>query len=80
MADRFGSCTVFSTAIGVFTVASILCGISNTPFEFIAARALQGIGGSMMVPVGRLVVLTILKRKIWSGRSPISHGRLCWRP
>jgi EmrB/QacA subfamily drug resistance transporter len=63
MADRFGSCTVFSTAIGVFTLASILCGISNTPFQFIAARALQGIGGSMMVPVGRLVVLHNTEKK-----------------
>ena len=63
MADRFGSCSVFSTAIGVFTVASILCGISMTPFQFIAARALQGIGGSMMVPVGRLVVLHNTEKK-----------------
>jgi EmrB/QacA subfamily drug resistance transporter len=63
MADRFGSCSVFSTAIGVFTVASILCGISNTPFQFIAARVLQGMGGSMMVPVGRLVVLHNTEKK-----------------
>ena len=63
MADRFGSRSVFSTAIGVFTVASILCGISNSPFQFIAARALQGIGGSMMVPVGRLVVLHNTEKK-----------------
>ncbi len=63
MADRFGSRSVFSAAIGVFTVASILCGISNTPFQFIAARALQGIGGSMMVPVGRLVVLHSTEKK-----------------
>ncbi len=63
VADRFGSCSVFSTAIGVFTVASILCGISNTPFQFIASRVLQGIGGSMMVPVGRLVVLHNTEKK-----------------
>ena len=63
MADRFGSRTVFSTAIGIFTVASILCGISNTPFEFIAARILQGMGGSMMMPVGRLAVLHNTEKK-----------------
>ena len=57
MADRFGSKTIFATAIVVFTVASILCGSSNTLWEFTAARVLQGIGGAMMVPVGRLVVL-----------------------
>jgi EmrB/QacA subfamily drug resistance transporter len=63
VADRFGSRSVFSTAVGVFTVASILCGFSNTPFQFIAARVLQGIGGSMMVPVGRLVVLHNTEKK-----------------
>ena len=63
VADRFGSRSVFSIAVGVFTVASIFCGISNTPFQFIAARVLQGIGGSMMVPVGRLVVLHNTEKK-----------------
>jgi EmrB/QacA subfamily drug resistance transporter len=57
MADRFGSKTIFLTAIGIFTFASVLCGLSNGLWEFTAARILQGIGGAMMVPVGRLVVL-----------------------
>lgn len=57
MADRFGSKTIFATAIVVFTGASVLCGSSNTLWEFTAARVLQGIGGAMMVPVGRLSVL-----------------------
>jgi EmrB/QacA subfamily drug resistance transporter len=57
MADRFGSKTVFGSAIVIFTVASVLCGSSNTLWEFTAARVLQGLGGAMMVPVGRLVVL-----------------------
>ena len=57
MADRFGSKTIFLTAIGIFTAASVLCGISNTLFEFTAARIVQGIGGALMVPVGRMVVL-----------------------
>ena len=63
MADRFGSRSVFSTAVGIFTFASILCGFSNTAFQFIAARVLQGMGGAMMVPVGRLVVLHNTEKK-----------------
>jgi EmrB/QacA subfamily drug resistance transporter len=57
IADRFGSKTIFLGAIAVFTVASVLCGMSSSLPEFTAARILQGIGGAMMVPVGRLVVL-----------------------
>ena len=66
MAVSFGAHpvrTVFSTAIAVFTLASMICGISNTLAEFTAARVLQGIGGAMMVPVGRLVVLRITEKK-----------------
>ena len=57
IADRFGSRTVFGGAIVVFTVASVLCGASNGLFAFTAARVLQGIGGAMMVTVGRLIVV-----------------------
>jgi len=57
MADRFGSKTIFLSAIAIFTAASVLCGFSNTILEFTAARILQGVGGAMMVPVGRLAVL-----------------------
>ena len=57
MSDRFGSLTVFRAAIGVFMLGSILCGMSNSLAGFVAARFLQGIGGAMMVPVGRLVIL-----------------------
>jgi EmrB/QacA subfamily drug resistance transporter len=57
MADRYGSRTVFAGAIVVFTVGSILCGLSNSLAWFTGARIVQGIGGAMMVPVGRLVVL-----------------------
>jgi EmrB/QacA subfamily drug resistance transporter len=63
VADRLGARTVFSAAIAVFTFASILCGISNGLWEFTAARILQGMGGAMMVPVGRLVVLRITEKK-----------------
>ncbi len=57
MADRFGARTVFRLAIAVFMLGSILCGLSSTMGEIIAARIVQGMGGAMMVPVGRLVIL-----------------------
>jgi EmrB/QacA subfamily drug resistance transporter len=57
VADRFGSRSVFAAAIATFTVASVLCGASHTLTQFTLMRILQGIGGAMMVPVGRLIVL-----------------------
>ncbi len=57
MADRYGARTIFATAIGVFTVSSVLCGLSNSVLELAGARVLQGMGGAMMIPVGRFVVL-----------------------
>jgi EmrB/QacA subfamily drug resistance transporter len=57
VADRFGSRTIFASAIGVFTLASLLCGLSHTLTQFTLMRILQGLGGAMMVPVGRLIVL-----------------------
>ncbi|MBX6322969.1 MAG: DHA2 family efflux MFS transporter permease subunit [Rhodospirillaceae bacterium] len=57
VADRYGARHVFRTAIVVFTGASILCGLSDDLAGFVLARILQGLGGAMMVPVGRLVVL-----------------------
>jgi len=56
-ADRFGSRTVFRAAIAMFTVGSILCAQAPTLAFLVGARILQGIGGAMMVPVGRLVLL-----------------------
>jgi EmrB/QacA subfamily drug resistance transporter len=56
-ADKFGSLTVFRAAIGLFTIGSILCAQAPTLPLLVAARILQGIGGAMMVPVGRLVLL-----------------------
>jgi EmrB/QacA subfamily drug resistance transporter len=56
-ADRFGSRTVFRAAIVVFTLASAACGFATTLEELIAARAVQGAGGAMMTPVGRLILL-----------------------
>lgn len=57
VADRFGARTVFASAIATFTVASLLCAASHTLTQFTLMRILQGIGGAMMVPVGRLIVL-----------------------
>ncbi len=57
IADRFGARTVFGGAIAVFTLSSIFCALSDGLGEFVIARIVQGIGGAMMVPVGRLVVL-----------------------
>lgn len=56
-ADRFGARAVFSAAIFVFMIGSIGCAISNSVTDFVIARVLQGIGGAMMTPVGRLVLL-----------------------
>lgn len=57
MADRFGSRTVFASAIAVFTIGSVLCGLSTGLAELVAARVFQGAGGAMMVPVARLILL-----------------------
>jgi EmrB/QacA subfamily drug resistance transporter len=57
LADRIGVRRLFSSAIAIFTIASVLCAISTSLPELTVMRVLQGIGGAMMVPVGRLVVL-----------------------
>ena len=57
VADRFGARTVFRGAIGIFLLGSVLCGLSPSLPAFVAARILQGMGGALMVPVGRLVLL-----------------------
>jgi len=63
IADRLGTRNVFCAAIGIFTLASVLCGFSDSVAEFVLARVLQGVGGAMMSPVGRLVVLRSTERK-----------------
>ncbi|MBQ5941726.1 MULTISPECIES: DHA2 family efflux MFS transporter permease subunit [unclassified Massilia] len=57
MADRFGTRRVFFTAIAIFTLASVLCGLSLNAGMMTAARLLQGLGGAMMMPVGRLAIV-----------------------
>lgn len=63
LADRFGSRWVFSSAIVLFSLSSLLCGLSDSLPAFVAARVLQGISGAMMVPVGRLAVLRTTEKK-----------------
>jgi EmrB/QacA subfamily drug resistance transporter len=57
VADRFGTRRVFASAIGLFTLGSLLCGISGNIHLLVACRILQGCGGAMMVPVGRLTIV-----------------------
>jgi EmrB/QacA subfamily drug resistance transporter len=62
VADRYGARTVFSAAIVVFTLSSILCAQAQTLPMLVGARLLQGAGGAMMIPVGRLVLLRSVDR------------------
>ncbi|ELX12441.1 drug resistance transporter EmrB/QacA subfamily [Janthinobacterium sp. HH01] len=57
MADRFGTRRVFMSAVAIFTVASVLCGLSVNSPMLVAARLLQGLGAAMMMPVGRLTIV-----------------------
>src|SRR5438093_4789982 len=57
MADRFGTRRVFASAIGLFTLGSLLCGVSTNITMLVACRVLQGMGGAMMVPVGRMTMV-----------------------
>lgn len=57
MADRFGTRRVFASAIIVFTLGSALCGMATSIPELVAFRIIQGLGGAMMVPVGRLIIV-----------------------
>ena len=68
LADHFGARTVFRTAIVIFTTGSVFCGMSQSLPELVAARILQGFGGAMMVPVGRLIVLRPSPSPSWSPR------------
>ncbi len=56
-ADRFGARTVFASAIAVFTLGSLLCAQAESLAFLVGARLIQGVGGAMMIPVGRLVLL-----------------------
>src|SRR5665213_179178 len=62
VADRFGTRRVFASAIGVFTLGSLCCGLCNDIHWLVASRILQGCGGAMMVPVGRLTLVRAFPR------------------
>ena len=57
MADRFGTRRVFSTAVAIFTISSILCGLAISAQMLVATRVMQGIGAAMMMPVGRMAIV-----------------------
>lgn len=62
LADRVGVRNIFFTAIVLFTAGSLFCSLAGTLNELVMARVLQGVGGAMMVPVGRLTVMKIVPR------------------
>ncbi len=63
MADRFGSRTVFCSAVAVFILASVLCALSVGEVSFVLARVLQGAAAGLMSPVGRLIVVRSTEKK-----------------
>ena len=62
IADRFGARLVFCSAIGFFTLGSVLCGLSETLTQLVLSRVLQGFGGAMMTPVGRLILARVFPK------------------
>jgi EmrB/QacA subfamily drug resistance transporter len=62
MADRFGTRRVFAAAVALFTAGSLACGLSTNPPMLVASRILQGIGGAMMTPVGRIALVRSFPR------------------
>jgi EmrB/QacA subfamily drug resistance transporter len=84
-ADRFGARNVFRLAIGVFVLGSIGCALSRSLDEFVVARIVQGTGGAMMTPVGRLIIVrSIDKRLLVNAMSlvtiPALVGPICGPP
>jgi EmrB/QacA subfamily drug resistance transporter len=84
-ADRFGARNVFRIAIGVFILGSIGCALSHSLEEFVLARVVQGMGGAMMTPVGRLIMVrSIDKQALLNAMSlltmPALIGPICGPP
>jgi EmrB/QacA subfamily drug resistance transporter len=84
-ADRFGARNVFRLAIAVFVLGSIGCALSHTLRDFVVARIVQGMGGAMMTPVGRLIVVrSIDKQQLLNAMSlltiPALIGPICGPP
>ena len=63
VADRFGVRRVFMTAIALFSLGSLSCALSHSLVQLVGSRVLQGLGGSMLLPVGRLAVLRCFPRE-----------------
>jgi EmrB/QacA subfamily drug resistance transporter len=84
-ADRFGARNVFRAAIGVFVLGSIGCALSHSLEDFVIARIFQGVGGAMMTPVGRLIVVrsidkTLLLNAMSLLTIPALIGPICGPP
>jgi len=84
-ADRFGARNVFRVAIGVFVLGSIGCALSHSLHDFVIARIFQGVGGAMMTPVGRLIVVrsidkTLLLNAMSLLTIPALIGPICGPP
>jgi EmrB/QacA subfamily drug resistance transporter len=84
-ADRFGARNVFRTAIAVFMLGSIGCAASHSLPEFVLARIVQGMGGAMMTPVGRLILVrsidkTLLVHAMSLVTMPALIGPICGPP
>ena len=62
LADRFGVRTTYFSAIVIFTLASLGCGLANSLNELLVYRVIQGIGGALLLPVGRLAMLKVIPR------------------
>jgi len=76
-ADRFGARMVFRAAIAVFMLGSIGCALSSSLTDFVIARIVQGMGGAMMTPVGRMVLVrTISKRELIGAMAWVSTPAL----
>ena len=64
VADRYGARKIFRIAIGVFVLGSIGCALSGSLEQFVLARIIQGMGGAMMTPVGRLILLRSIDKRV----------------
>src|SRR5258705_13697792 len=70
IADRFGARSGFCAAIAIFTLGSVLCALSENFLQLVGGRVVQGFGGAMMTPVGRLLLTrTFPKNHLLKGRS-----------
>jgi EmrB/QacA subfamily drug resistance transporter len=63
MTDRFGTRTIFASAMAVFTIGSMLCGLADSLLFLVLARVVQGAGGAMMLPVGRMIILKTVPKE-----------------